>query len=181
MLSEPQNALRSQPRLSILYVSYPLLAISDESAGGAEQMLLTLEREMARAGHRTTVAACDGSRVHGRLLATGEPARRSDVFEQREREHCERILDYLRDHPDEFDLIHDESGSFFRHAARVPRARAGDAASAAQLLSRGVVVPLDAESGFNCVSQSQARTFADLPNLIGVVQNGIAVERFRLV
>ena len=33
--------------LSILYISYPLLAISDESAGGAEQMLLTLEREMA--------------------------------------------------------------------------------------------------------------------------------------
>jgi glycosyltransferase involved in cell wall biosynthesis len=31
---------------------------------------------------------------------------------------------------------------------------------------------------FNCVSQSQARTFDDLPNVMGVVQNGIAVDRF---
>jgi glycosyltransferase involved in cell wall biosynthesis len=31
---------------------------------------------------------------------------------------------------------------------------------------------------FNCVSESQARTFRDLPNLVGVVSNGIAVERF---
>ena len=31
---------------------------------------------------------------------------------------------------------------------------------------------------FNCVSESQASWFRDLPNLLGVVQNGIAVERF---
>lgn len=78
MLSRPDAQLTHPRCLSILYVSYPLLAISDESAGGAEQMLLTLEREMARAGHRTTVAACTGSRVNGRLLATGEPAYEPD-------------------------------------------------------------------------------------------------------
>ena len=48
------------------------------------------------------------------------PAQAADTFEQCEREHCERILDYLNAHPDEFDLIHDESGSFFRHADRCP-------------------------------------------------------------
>jgi glycosyltransferase involved in cell wall biosynthesis len=31
---------------------------------------------------------------------------------------------------------------------------------------------------FNCVSESQARAFDDLPNLLGVVQNGIPLERF---
>ncbi len=36
--------------LSILYVAYPLLAVTDESAGGAEQMLLAVEREMAARG-----------------------------------------------------------------------------------------------------------------------------------
>jgi glycosyltransferase involved in cell wall biosynthesis len=34
---------------------------------------------------------------------------------------------------------------------------------------------------FNCVSESQARTFSDLPRLLGVVANGIELERFRLV
>ncbi len=146
MFSRPQTT-RSQSRFSILYVSYPLLAISNESAGGAEQMLLTLEREMARAGHQTTVAACEGSQVSGRLLTTGNRARTLDIFDQREREHCERILSYLRDHPHEFDLIHDESGQLFPPCRPVPHAGAGNVTLAAQLLSRRVVVPLEAESG----------------------------------
>lgn len=177
MFSSPQHT-RSQSRFSILYVSYPLLAISDESAGGAEQMLLTLEREMLRRGHRTTVAACDGSRVNGRLLATGEAAHDADIFEQREREHCTRILEYLRDHPTEFDLIHDESGSFLRHADGCPvpvlatlhLPRSFYCEECLRRSSHNVV--------FNCVSQAQARRFADLPNLVDGVQNGIAIERF---
>jgi len=173
------NDSRANSRsFSILYISYPLLAISDESAGGAEQMLLTLEREMALREYLTTVAACDGSQVSGRLFATGNPAHATDTFEQREREHCERILDYLSDHPDEFDLIHNESGSFFRHADRCPVP-----VLATLHLPRGFYLEdwLHRSSPnlvFNCVSQSQARTFTDLSNVIGVVQNGIAVERF---
>ena len=51
-------------------MAYPLLPVSDESAGGAEQILWTLERELARRGWETEVAACAGSRVTGRLTAT---------------------------------------------------------------------------------------------------------------
>jgi glycosyltransferase involved in cell wall biosynthesis len=177
MKSRPQTN-SSQSRLSILYVSYPLLAISDESAGGAEQMLLTLEHEMAAAGHQTTVAACDGSRVEGRLLPTGEPARAADAFEQREREHCDRILTYLNHHPDEFDLIHDESGSFFRHAGQCPAPMLATLHLPRSFYREEWLRQGSDNVVFNCVSQSQARTFADLPNLIGVVQNGIAFERF---
>ena len=177
MLSEPLHD-SAPPLLSILYISYPLLAISDESAGGAEQMLLTLEREIVRAGHRTTVAACNGSRVDGRLLATGAPVNVADAFEQREREHCERILDYLSDHPDEFDLIHDESGSFVRHAERCPVPLLATLHLPRSFYREEWFCGAPKGAIFNCVSQSQARTFADLPNLTGVVQNGIAVERF---
>jgi glycosyltransferase involved in cell wall biosynthesis len=54
----------------LLLVAYPLLPVSDESAGGAEQILWTLERELAGRGWETEVAACAGSRVTGRLIAT---------------------------------------------------------------------------------------------------------------
>jgi glycosyltransferase involved in cell wall biosynthesis len=170
----------SPSRLSILYISYPLLSISDASAGGAEQMLLTLQREMLRAGHRTTVAASDGSSVNGRLLATGEPVSSQDAFENREREHLQRILAYLRNHPDEFDLIHDESGGFFRHADECPVP-----VLATLHLPRGFYREewlrlCTRNLSFNCVSQSQAQTLADPPNVIGVVQNGIALNRFPL-
>ncbi len=93
---QPAAQCSDANRLSILYVSYPLLTVTPESAGGAEQMLLAVEREMAAAGHRTTVAACDGSQVNGQLLATGPPADGHDQYEQREREHSDCILDYLR-------------------------------------------------------------------------------------
>jgi len=165
-------------RLSILYVSYPLLAISDESAGGAEQMLLTLEREMTRAGHRTTVAACDGSQVTGRLLATGKPASAADAFEQREREHVDCVLRYLADNPDEFDLVHDESGSFFGHADRCPVPVLATLHLPRSFYHEEWLRRSSRNLEFSCVSQSQAQTFADLPNLMGVVQNGIATERF---
>ena len=179
MLSEPLHDSTS-PRLSILYISYPLLAISDESAGGAEQMLLTLEREIVRAGHRTTVAACDGSRVSGRLLATGEPVKVADAFDPREREHCARILDYLGEHPDEFDLIHDESGSFFRHADRCSVPVLATLHLPRSFYREDWFCRTPKSAILNCVSQSQAQTFADVTNVIGVVQNGIAVDRFTL-
>jgi len=34
-------------RLRVLYIAYPLLRVTDASAGGAEQVLWTLERELA--------------------------------------------------------------------------------------------------------------------------------------
>ena len=179
--------------LSILYVAYPLLAVTDESAGGAEQMLLAVEREMAGAGHRTTVAAAHGSRVCGMLLPTGAPASAPDQFEARERMHNSCILDYLRRNPREFDLIHDKSGSFFRHAAQcpvpvlatlhLPRSFYEQECfhqMTAQVSGQTKAANLGHTSNlhFNCVSNSQARSFVELPTFVGVVQNGIAVERF---
>lgn len=143
-------------------------------------MLLAVEREMATAGHRTTVAAADGSQVNGRLLATGRPAYGPDQYDQREREHNQQTLEYLRRHRGEFDLIHDKSGSFFRQAAecRVP-------VLATMHLPRSFYreeqfQELPQNLYFNCVSKSQAASFADPPNFLGVVENGIVVEEFPL-
>ncbi len=165
-------------RLSILYIAYPLLKVSEDSAGGAEQMLLTVEREMSAADHFTTVAACDGSQVNGRLLATGPPASRPDQFERREREATARILDYLQRNPHEFDLIHDKSGVFFRHAGRCPVPVLATLHLARSLYREEWFCSIPFNLYFNCVSESQARSFEGLPNLLGVVQNGIAIEEF---
>jgi len=164
--------------LSILFVAYPLLAVSEENAGGAEQMLLTVEREMIARGHRTTVAAADRSRVRGELLATGEPACGLDRYEQREREHNARILDYLRQHPREFDLIHGKSGSFFPYAGQCPAPVLSTLHLPRTFYGEDRFANMPANLQVNCVSDSQAQWFADLPNMIGVVQNGIAMEQF---
>ena len=165
-------------QLSILYIAYPLLTVTPESAGGAEQMLLAVERELAAAGHQTTVAASAGSQVNGRLLVTGLPANDADRYESREREHNSYILEYLNKRRAEFDLIHDKSGSFFRHAAECPLPALATLHLPRTFYREEWFRNLPPNLRFNCVSQSQASTFADLPDMPAVVENGIAVEDF---
>jgi glycosyltransferase involved in cell wall biosynthesis len=168
-------------RLRILYIAYPLLPVTPESCGGAEQVLWTLEGEMARRGHRTAVAACDGSQVSGALLSTGAAATEADRFEERNLEHVGRILGALaqvQGSGGRFDIIHDHSGSFWRHARQV------DLPVLATLHLPRAFYPEDFFQGvppnlyFNCVSESQRATFADLPHALAVVRNGIRVQDF---
>src|SRR5262244_2085800 len=100
----------------ILYVAYPLLTVSEESAGGAEQVLWMLEREMTMRGMRTMTAASAGSKVSGELFNTGEPCNTPDDFERRNREHQDRVVELVRSRErlgEPLDLIHDMSGSFW--------------------------------------------------------------------
>lgn len=167
--------------LRILYVAYPLLTVSQDSAGGAEQVLWTLEREMARCGAVTTVAASTGSRVAGELFPSGKPCRKLDDLERRDREHQEKVAAWARRRSRQgrpFDLVHDMSGGFWTRAAEI------NAPLLATLhLPRSFYPPQHFESipanvTFNCVSQSQARSFKDLTVLAGVVANGIALDPF---
>jgi glycosyltransferase involved in cell wall biosynthesis len=165
----------------ILYVAYPLLQVHDESAGGAEQVLWALEREMALSGVHTTVAASAGSRVSGELFSTGQPCTQSDDYERRRVEHEDRVVEFVHRRAREgkaFDLIHDHSGSFWKRAAEA------DTPTLATLHLPRSFYPAESFDGvpanvsFNCVSDSQARSFADLDALAGVVPNGIALDCF---
>ncbi len=172
--------MNSRPN-SILYTAYPLLPVTEDSAGGAEQMLRVLEQQMAARGHRTAIAACDGSTAAGEVVGTGREPDTADRFEVREREHDTRVLQHLAERTaagKPYDLVHDESGSFWRHA------RALQVPVLATLhLPRSFYRPqlftnVAPNVFFNCVSEAQAGSFAELPRMIGVIANGIDVERF---
>ncbi len=173
---------KQKSRGRLLFVAYPLLPVSDQSAGGAEQVLTTLERAAHRSGWKTTVAACDGSVPAGLLYATMLPGRgRLDSARQLESQHCKRAAELISIRSaigTPFDIVHDHSGSFFAHASRV------DAPILATLHLPRSFYPqhwfqhLPKNVFLNCVSKAQARTFADAPNLIGAVPNGIDLDRF---
>jgi glycosyltransferase involved in cell wall biosynthesis len=167
--------------IRILYVAYPLLTVSDESAGGAEQVLWTLEREMAWRGALTTVAASAGSRVSGELLSTGDPCTQPDDYERRCIEHEDRVVDFVRRRAREgraFDLIHDQSGSFWRRAAEIDSPVLATLHLPRSFYPAGSFDEIPEDVSFNCVSASQARSFADLESLLGVAPNGIALDSF---
>lgn len=165
--------------MRLLYISYPLLTVSDESAGGAEQMLWTLEREMAARGVETTVAASAGSSVGGELFVTGEPCSVPDDFRRRNREHQDRIIEFVHTRARQgrpFDLVHDKSGSFWPRAGEI-----GSPMLATLHLPRSFYPPelfenVPANVFFNCVSQSQSRSFSDLKPAF--IPNGICLESY---
>jgi glycosyltransferase involved in cell wall biosynthesis len=166
----------------ILYVAYPLLPVSNESCGGAEQMVSVLESEMAARGHLTTIAACAGSQASGAVFATGHETTEPDQFDQRNSEHASRVLELLRrttgPRPT-FDLIHDKSGSFWRRARECNVPVLATLHLPRHFYSPELFREIPPNVYFNCVSDAQRKAFADLSNVLGVVRNGIQVGQFR--
>lgn len=167
----------------ILFVAYPLLPVSDRSAGGAEQVLASVEREAKLSGYQTTLAACNGSAAEGQSYFTVMPARgRLASARAVESDHCRRVRELISVRAaigTPFDLVHDHSGTFFSSAPH-------DVPVLATLHLPRSFYPnnffnrLPANVYLNCVSRAQARTFSDLPNMLGVVRNGVSLDRFPL-
>ena len=174
----------NRPCLRVLYIAYPLLPVSEASAGGAEQMLRVTERQMAQRGHCTVVAACNGSQAAGELLATGAAPEQPDCLAQRDAEHNRRILQFLarrqRTHR-HFHLIHDMSGTFWPQAAALSLPVLATLHLPRSFYPQHMFENIPANVCFSGVSESQMRAFADLPRLMGVVRNGIELECFPLM
>ncbi len=60
-------------RLRVLSVAYPFAPVAPATAGGAEQVLWTLDRALCRAGHDSVVIACVGSELTGELVPLPRP------------------------------------------------------------------------------------------------------------
>jgi len=100
-----------------------------------------------------------------------------------EREHCRKVRELIEvraaiGRP--FDLVHDHSGCFFRNAASVNVPVLATLHLPRELYPENAFRKLADNVSFNCVSRAQAKTFSDLPRMMGVVPNGIQLERFPL-
>src|SRR5215469_8742852 len=179
MIRATDSRINRSPDLRILYVAYPLLTVSARSAGGAEQVLWTLEREMSRRGARTWVAASAGSEVSGELFVTGEPCFVPDDFERRNREHQDKVVEFVRAFSHQgrpFDLVHDQSGSFWQRAKEVDIPVLATLHLPRSFYSAQLFSDIPENVVFNCVSTSQAGSFAELNP--AVVRNGVLLDQF---
>jgi glycosyltransferase involved in cell wall biosynthesis len=91
-------------------------------AGGAEQVLLQLDRALTDAGHRSVVIASSGSKIAGELVATPKPRGivGESAKELSQRRHARAIGDVLSSH--RIDVVHLHGCDFYSYlpAARVP-------------------------------------------------------------
>ena len=171
------------PCKRILYVPYPLSTVTEESCGGAEQVLFLVEQVMHRRGYKTTVAACSGSRITGELIDTGSVALTFDQLEERDLEQNWRTLEAIRRRDGthhEFDLIHDHGGRFWANATKFDTPLLVTLHLPRDFYPHGFFDHVPPNVHFNCVSQSQLNSFLDLPRIVGYVRNGIDIDRFPL-
>ena len=167
--------------LRILYVAYPMFPISASVPGGAEQVLWTLEREMAARGHSTAVATCRGSQVAGRAVATGVAPIDLDAFEERKTQHEDAVIAEVQRAQaagDPYDIVHDMSGSFWERAREVNAPVLATLHLPKTFYWRRAFDAVPSNVCFNCVSLSQQTDFEDIPHLLGVINNGIRVKDF---
>ena len=127
------------------------------------------------------MAASAGSRVSGELFVTGEPCSQPDDFERRNREHQDRVVGFVQQRSQEgrpFDLVHDESGSFWARAHELDAPVLATLHLPRHFYHDDLFKHIPENVIFNCVSHSQAKAFQDLAGILGVTPNGIALERF---
>ena len=167
-------------RLNVLHVAYPLAPVAAETSGGAEQVLLQIDRALMKRGHKSYVVACAGSRVAGRLIVAAPFRLRLDEKAKREAQaaHDAVIRTALRRFP--VDLVHMHGIDF--HAYLPP-------AGVPTLVSLHLPLswyPPDAlacnrpGTWLHCVSQAQHRTAPPGVDLLAPIENGVDVESFVL-
>jgi hypothetical protein len=111
------------------------------------------------------------------LVSTGSAAHRADNFEQRNAEHDRRVLALLRSDRD-FDIVHDESGFFWRNAGNLDVPMLLTLHLRREFYPTELLLSAPEPLCFNCVSLAQQQTFVGVPRVLGVVENGIALDRF---
>lgn len=101
--------------MNVLSVGYPLFPVNADAGGGTEQILFLLERQLVKAGHRSTVVAARGSRIAGELIETSsaDGEMTDEVRRRAQAEHKRIITEALRER--DFDLIHFHGLDFYAY------------------------------------------------------------------
>ena len=164
--------------LTILSVSYPLAEVSPGTAGGAEQVLATLDESLVGAGHRSVVLAAAGSRCFGLLIpGPAVPGVLDQQTQERVRHSYRKTL----------------QKALARFAVDVVHLHGLDFLDYLPPPGVPVVVTMHLppnwypEDAFRldrpktylvCVSRSQARACPTYARIERVIENGISLERF---
>lgn len=165
--------------LTVLSVAYPFAPVSLDAVGGAEQVLALLDDALVSEGHRSLVIACRGSRIAGRLIdfALPEGALTPSLRERAHGRYRALVDRAIAEHAP--DVVHLHGVDAYRY---VPTSEASVLFTLhlpASFYPEGALLSDTRPSTFfNCVSESQRRTFPALPSMLDVVPNGIRVDDY---
>jgi glycosyltransferase involved in cell wall biosynthesis len=166
-------------RLTILSVAYPLAPVSFDTAGGAEQVLASVEKAAVEAGHRSLVIACEGSKVAGELIAIPRASGTLDEHARRAAHAAVREAIAHAIEERDVDLLHFHGIDFHEYMPAW-----GPPAVITLHLPPDWYPPAiwqhrRPHTHMHCVSQSQQRRCPEGASLADVIPNGIDLGAFR--
>jgi glycosyltransferase involved in cell wall biosynthesis len=166
--------------LTVLSVSYSLAHVSPKTAGGAEQVLATVDEALVREGHRSLVLAPAGSRCHGLLIPAQIPR---GILDEDAKHAARKIFKHQIDRIlNEFsvDVVHMHGLDFYDY---LPTRQLPIVVSLHLPLSWYAVDALwrlGPDVTLAAVSESQARTAPAELRINAVIPNGVNLSHFRL-
>jgi len=163
---------------TVLSVAYPFAAVGPDAVGGAEQVLAGLDAALVRAGHRSIVIGCDGSRPAGRLVAVPPPSgllddRTRDLHSARVREAVDWALDRWA-----IDVVHYHGLDFHRYLPSVSMPVLVTLHLPLDWYPRAALVSSRPDIHFVCVSDAQTRDRILPSPLLATIPNGVPVDRY---
>jgi glycosyltransferase involved in cell wall biosynthesis len=164
--------------LTVLNVAFPFARVGPDAAGGAEQILSTLDEGLEARGHHSIVVAVKGSEVHGELLAM-PPADATIAYATWDRSHLayRRVLaDVLRTRS--IDVVHMHGMDFLSYMPDVQVPIVATLHLPVRWYPESLLRLVRADLVLTCVSESQRRTLPAAPLVpVDVIQNGVAIDR----
>lgn len=161
---------------TILNVAYPFAPVCPDTAGGAEQVLLSLDRHLHANGHRSLVLACRGSRVKGELREVNVSEGLIDDLTRLSVEKKYRLLVESMVRENRVDLVHFHGIDFERYLPTVSVPALVTLHLPFSWYSPRIQFIGRPHTYFNCVSFNQHSTCRNLPNLLGVIENGVEIS-----
>jgi len=165
--------------LTVLSVGFPLAKVSPETAGGAEQVLLSLDRGLVSEGHHSIVLAPQGSSCHGLLIPVQVPGGRLDEPAKREaRRSFKRALEHALARFSA-DLVHMHGLDFDEY---LPERQDVPVVVSLHLpltwYKDEALRPARPNTALVCVSKAQRASAAPDVQVTAVVPNGVDVRDF---
>lgn len=164
-------------KLTILNVAYPLVPVSLDTAGGAEQIVAAIDRGLTARGHTSLVLAAAGSRVHGTLIPSPVWTKEIDssVRAWAAREHAAALASVLLKFP--IDVVHLHGLDFAEYLPESPVPCLVTLHLPPDWYPRSIFRLNRPNTTLNCVSASQRARIA-APLSVRVVLDGIDTALF---
>jgi glycosyltransferase involved in cell wall biosynthesis len=165
-------------RLTVLNVSYPLAQVCERTAGGAEQILATIDEALVRGGHRSLVMAPLGSRCAGLVLPVAVSSNQFDGHGRRRVR--QQFRDTLRRALTRFsiDIVHLHGIDFLDYLPEPGIPVVVTLHLPPSWYSAEAFVLRRPQTYLICVSESQAQACPGHARIEKVIENGVRLDRF---